>query len=71
MPLSVCTHGGSPRARLRTKVSSAIGAAWPGALTHVTHPSGNAVVSTTRRMTKLECTPLTPSMRVILFSNSA
>ena len=33
--------------------------------------TGRAVLSTTRRMTKLEWTPLTPSMRVILLSSSA
>ena len=33
-------------------------------------PTGRAVLSTTRRMTKLECTPVTPSMRVILLSSS-
>jgi hypothetical protein len=32
-------------------------------------PTGSAVRSTTCRSTKLECTPLTPSMRVSLFSS--
>jgi CheY-like chemotaxis protein len=34
-------------------------------------PSGNTVVSITLRITKLERTPLTPSMRVILLSRNS
>lgn len=33
--------------------------------------SGKALLSITRRSTKLECTPVTPSMRVIRLSSSS
>src|SRR5690554_6434197 len=33
-------------------------------------PRGRAVLSITRRRTKLECTPLTPGIRVIRFSRN-
>lgn len=35
------------------------------------YPSGTSVLSITRRNTKLECTPLTPGIRVILPSRNA
>lgn len=34
-------------------------------------PIGSAALSTTRRNTKLECTPVTPLMRVIRFSSNS
>ena len=34
-------------------------------------PTGSAVLSMALRSTKLECTPVTPSMRVSLFSSSS